>query len=279
MKWFRESLYPTYGQTFQVKKVLVHKRTPFQDVLLFESESHGKVLVLDGVVQLTERDEHIYHEMLVHVPMTAHPAPKEVLVIGGGDGGALRRILMYPGAKVTLVEIDEEVVALSKKHLRKIHGGAFSDKRVEIVYADGADFIEHTSKKFDIIFTDRGDPIGPIKTLFEKEFYNGCKRILNKNGILVALTGVPFLQENVLKEASVILQKIFKVHTCYLVPVPTYIGGPLAITWSSDTLNPQKSSPALIRKRLGTIKTEFYNPEVHMAAFALPNNILLTINK
>jgi spermidine synthase len=208
-RWISEKLYKTYRQSFNVKRLLVDKMTKYQHIKLFESESHGKVLLLDDVVQLTEKDEYIYHEMLVHIPMLTHPNPKKILIIGGGDGGAAYRALMHKNVHVTLVEIDNEIVSLSKKYLKSISHDTFADKRLIVIHDDGAHFVATTTEKFDIIFTDRGDPIGPIQSLFETEYYENCKRCLNKDGILVSLTGVPFMQESELAQSTEILKKIF----------------------------------------------------------------------
>lgn len=272
-QWVAEKLYESYHQAFEVKKILYDKLSKFQHIVLFESKSHGKVLMLDGVVQLTERDEYVYHEMLVHVPLLSHPKPKKVLIIGGGDGGALHRVLMHKVANVTLVDIDPKVIEVSQKYLSTVSGDSFADPRVSLRFEDGAEFIKNTTEKFDIILTDRGDPIGPVQSLFEKEYYENCKNHLNESGILVSLTGVPFMQSAELTESVKILKSIFKINECYLVPVPTYIGGPLALTWSSQSIAPLTIDIKNLTRKYKKITTRYYNPNIHLASFSLPNSV------
>lgn len=268
-----EKLYSSYRQSFEVKRVLYEEKTTFQKITAFESVTHGKVLMLDGVVQLTERDEYIYHEMLVHVPMLSHPKPLKVLIIGGGDGGALQRVLMHSVTNVTLVDIDKKVIAASKKYFPCVCKNSFTDPRVHVLHEDGAEYVKNCTEVFDLIITDRGDPMGPVQTLFEKVFYQNCNKCLKKDGILVSLTGVPFMQGSELQESMLILKSVFKINTCYLVPVPTYVGGTLAITWSSNSISPQEVNFKTLKTRYKKLVTNYYNPEIHLAAFALPNFI------
>ncbi len=272
-KWISETLYSGYRQAFEIKRMIVDARSKYQHIQLFESTSHGKVLMIDGVVQLTELDEFIYHEMLVHVPLLSHPKPKKVLIIGGGDGGAARRALMHKNVSVTLVDIDPEIIMLSKKYLNSVSAGVFGNQRLTVVNGDGADFVATTSERFDVILTDRGDPIGAMEILFEKKYYQNCKRCLDEGGILASLTGVPFMQKKELSDSLSILQKIFKINTCYLVPVPTYVGGTLAVTWSSDTVDPRTLDLKKLALKSKKLLTKYYTPEIHKAAFVLPQNL------
>lgn len=272
--WIDETLYKTYKQSFLAGKIFCDVQTQFQHVTVFESKAHGKVLMLDGIEQLTEKDEYIYHEMIAHVPLCAHPKPKKILIIGGGDGGVARRVLMHEGVKVTLVEIDPEIIKISKKYLQKVSAGAFANKNVNIIHEDGVRYVEKTTETFDVIITDRGDDVGPGHALFQKKFYNDCKRCLNKDGILVALSGVPFFQRRSLTNSIKQLQSVFRINTCFLIPAPTYIGGSMAITWSSNAIDPYKIPKQRIEKRYKELKTEYYNPNVHFASFALPNDII-----
>lgn len=276
-KWIDETLYKTYKQSFLIEKMLYDKDTKYQHISIFESKSHGKVLMLDGIEQLTEKDEYIYHEMVTHVPLCAHPNPNNVLIIGGGDGGAARRVFMHPKMHVTLVEIDKTVIEQSKKYLKKVSGNVFDEKNLTIVYDDGSHYISTTTDKFDVIITDRGDDIGPGHSLFQKKFYKNCMRCLNKDGILVTLAGVPFMQRSELAGSIKLLKSIFKINTCYLVPAPTYVGGSLAITWSSNTINPLKIAKRRLIQSYKKLKTKYFNPEIYFASFVLPNDILKVV--
>ena len=265
--WIHEKLYPGYRQSFKLKKMICEKQTKFQHVTLFESESHGKVLMLDHVVQLTERDEYIYHEMLVHVPMMSHPLPRRVLIVGGGDGGAAHRALMYKGVEITLVEIDQEITELAREHLAGVSNGAFDDTRLTIIYEDGAKYVAETHETFDVIITDRGDPIGPVTGLFFQNYYRDCKKCLNGDGIFVALNGVPFMQPAESAEANKILNQLFRYSTCFYIDVPTYVGGRTEIGWSSNSCPAiESSSPEYLRK-LSKLNARYYSPTIHHRSF------------
>lgn len=165
-EWVSETLHAGYQQRFEVSKVLYSEKTEFQDMVIFENPKFGRVLVLDGVIQTTEKDEFIYHEMMVHTPMLANGAAKRVLIIGGGDGGCLREALRHPGVgKVTMVEIDPTVVELSRKYLPGHSDGAFDDPRTDLVIADGLKYVAESDEKFDVIIVDSTDPIGPGEVL------------------------------------------------------------------------------------------------------------------
>lgn len=183
--WFKETLYTKYAQSFEIDKVLYEKKTEFQNLSIFENEAFGKVLTLDGVIQLTERDEFIYHEMLTHVPIFSHGNIKTVLVIGGGDGGIVREVLKHKTIeKVVLVDIDRYVIELSKQYLPKISDGAFDDPRLEVVIGDGSEYVKTQEKAFDLIICDSTDPIGPALVLFTTEFYQNCHDALKKVAFL-----------------------------------------------------------------------------------------------
>jgi spermidine synthase len=274
MLWEDETLYPYYKQSFSNDCTICNIQSEFQKIHIFKSKSHGKVLMLDGIVQLTEKDEFIYHEMLVHTALCTHKSPKRVLVIGGGDGGVIRRVLEHKTIEhVTLVEIDPQVISLSREFLPKVSAGAFADKRLKVLTEDGDKFVATTEDTFDVIITDRGDDIGPGQVLFAKRFYSNCYRILTKNGVLVAMTGVPALQASTLKKSFLILREIFAYNTCFTIPVPTYIGGLMAITWSSKSNHGLIVSKTKIQDRMKEVETNYYNTDVHQAAFMLPEFI------
>ena len=240
MRWFDELLYSDrsslgYIQRFRVDKVLKEVKTKRQHLLIFETPYFGRVLVIDGVVQTTEKDEFAYHEMLSHVPILAHGKVKRVLIVGGGDGGVLKQVLRHRGVtSVTVVEIDETVIELCEEYLPSISEGAFRNPRANLVIDDGFSYLAETTDSYDVIIVDSTDPFGPGETLFTEQFYNNCHSRLKMNGILVSQNGVPFTQEQEFVSSYNRLQNIFKDTTFYLTVVPTYVGGYMALGWASD---------------------------------------------
>ena len=202
--WINETLYPDWGQRFLVKRELARVQSAFQDIVVFDSSSHGRVMVLDGVIQITERDEFVYQEMLTHVPLLAHGAAANVLIIGAGDGGVLRRVLQHRTVRrAVMVEIDGEVIRLAKEFLPAIGGDAWADPRAEVIVGDGIDHVKRAPDAlFDAIIVDSTDPIGVGEVLFTDEFYANCARILTARGLVVNQCGVPFMQADELRETS-----------------------------------------------------------------------------
>ncbi len=274
--WVSENLVPPIKVEYQFSKELHQEQTPYQSMRVVESAFYGRMLLLDGIVQTTEKDEFVYHEMLTQVPLMAHPAPERVLIIGGGDGGMLRETLRHPGVrKAVLVEIDERVVEISKKFLPSISGGCFADPRVEALYCDGARYVKETSERFDVVLVDSSDPIGPATVLFQKEFYADIAQILTPDGVLVRQTGSTFLQPEEQANALEILREVFRHNALYVFPVPTYIGGFFSASFSSQTINPLAVTEEQISERFGPLRgqTNYYNPEAHVAAFKLPEYV------
>ncbi|MBI1976590.1 MAG: polyamine aminopropyltransferase [Candidatus Omnitrophica bacterium] len=271
-KWFSETLHPSVRQTLKIKEVLHSGKTPFQKIQIVDTEQFGNTLILDGVVQTTEKDEFIYHEMMTHVPLFSHANPKRVLVIGGGDGGIVREILKHPVDEVYLVEIDEQVMTFSKKYLPTICKGAFQDARTRVRVEDGAKFITNQTDPFDIVIIDSTDPMGPAKVLFSKKFYQSIKRILSPEGILARQTGSTMFQPNEWMENYRQLKEFFlEVHP-FVIAVPTYIGGFFSLTFASDKTNPSALDLEMLKARYGELrlKTRYYNPEIHQSCFRLP---------
>ncbi len=185
-KWFNETLYTGFRQSHEIKKVLFEGKSKYQKVTVFESARYGRILGLDGVVQCTEGDEFVYHEMLTHLPMLAHGKVRDVLIIGGGDGGILEEVLKHKSVRrATMVEIDDVVIDVSKKYLSSICGKAFQDKRTNLIVGDGAAWVRETEERYDLIIVDRPDPVGPATVLFSGEFYKNCKRVMKPGAILV----------------------------------------------------------------------------------------------
>lgn len=271
---FVETIYPDWQQAFSINKVLYQEQTDYQDLILFENETFGTVLALDGIIQITEKDEFIYQEMLAHVAMFSHQAPKSVMIIGGGDGGVLREVLRHQSvSKVVLVELDDQVVKFSKKHLPFVSQGAFEDDRVSIVFQDGCKYVKTTEDKFDVIIVDSPDPVGEGLNLFTPEFYKNCHDCLNPKGVFVNQSGVPFLQEDELLIVNDGLKKSFKAVKFYFVAVPTYVGGLMAMGFASD--GDLDDSLEAINQRYTSYASDlrYYTPAVHQAAFAAPKFI------
>lgn len=253
-------------------KEVHHEKTELQDLIIFDNAYFGRVMALDGVVQLTEADEPIYHEMMTHVPLLTHGNATSVLVIGGGDGGSLREVLKHPGVKrLVLVEIDPSVIELCKKYLPGLSKGAFEDPRVEVIIQDASEYVKEKGELFDVIICDSTDPIGPGQVLFTQEFYGGCKSRLKERGIFVNQNGVPFFQKEELEMTMENRSPHFKNVSFYVAPVPTYAGGFMAFGWASDT--DYHLSEEVLKKRFESlgISTFYYTPQIHRACFALPN--------
>jgi spermidine synthase len=275
--WFEEQLHPGLSQRLSMDRVLFREKTEHQDLVIFENRVFGRVLALDGVVQTTEGDEFIYHEMLSHVPILAHGAASRVLIIGGGDGGMAREALKHPGIdEVTMVEIDPSVVELCRAHLPSISAGAFDNPRFKLVIADGAKFVEETDARWDVIIIDSTDPLGPGEVLFSERFYRGCKRCLTPGGILVTQNGVPYVQGAEVTNSHQRMSPHFSDVWFYVAPVPTYQGGHMAFGWATDQAAHRAATASVVSERFrrAGFDTRYYTPEVHVASFALPANIL-----
>lgn len=264
--WMREVLHDGYGQSLEVGAVLYDSNTEHQRLKLFENKKFGRVLTLDDVVQTTQNDEFVYHEMLTHVPLFAHGDAKNVLIIGGGDGGIAREVLKHPVETVTMIEIDAGVVEFSKKYLPTISDGAFDDERLKVIIEDGARYMRENQNNYDVIIVDSTDPIGPGEVLFTDTFYGNAQRALGDKGILVTQNGVPFMQPNELSQTLRAFKALFKHYGCYLAHVPSYAGGAMALGFASQTDYRGK-------KKECHLDLKYYNSDVHASAFSLPNYI------
>lgn len=274
-KVYQETLHQNYGQFFTISRELYREETKHQELVIFENAVFGKVLALDGIIQTTTGDNHIYHEMLVHVPLLAHGEARDVLIVGGGDGGTLREAVKHPLDRATMVEIDSHVIELSKTHLPELSDGAFDDPKAEVVVGDGFAFVQETDRRFDVIIVDSSDPVGPSAVLFSEDFYRNCRRCLKPGGILITQNGVPYLQSDELTSGHHVLSSLFEDVAFYLATVPTYSGGPMAFGWASDSTAHRKYSLETLRERFEAraLQTGYYTPEIHKAAFALPPRI------
>ena len=273
MSDYQETLYTGYGQRFRMDKLLHEVRTEHQHLVIFENPRMGRVMALDGVIQTTEADEFIYHEMLTHVPILAH---------GGGDGGMLREVCKHDGVEhITMVEIDGTVVEMCKEFLPNHSKGSFDDQRLNLVIDDGMRFVATCADKFDVIISDSTDPIGPGEVLFSENFYQACRRCLNDGGILVTQNGTPFMQLSEVQTTAGRMHGLFADWHFYMAAVPTYIGGSMTFAWGSTNSDYRKLPLDTLRQRFAGsgIVTRYYNPEIHIGAFALPQYVLQAINK
>ena len=275
-RWYAEEPYLGSRLQLRIDNLLHEDDTGHQHLIVFENEAFGRVLALDGIVQTTERDEFIYHEMFVHVPVLAHGSVRRVLIIGGGDGGSLEEVLKHRSIEhVTMVELDPQVIELSRRFLPSIGGDAFDDPRTDLVIGDGLAYVAEGKARFDLIIVDSTDPIGPGKVLFTEGFYRDCKACLEPGGILVTQNSIPFLQPEVIGEPIAALKRQFADATCYLAAVPSYFGGVMAFGWASDDPGLRQVPVDELDRRFRNagIATDYYTPQVHQAAFALPPHI------
>ena len=282
MKKYSETLYDSYAQEFRVDKIYFENKTDHQHLVIFENARFGRVMALDGIIQTTEADEFIYHEMLTHVPLLAHGKVKDVLIIGGGDGGILREVCKHGTVEhITQVEIDDQVVNMCKEYLPNHSDGVYDDPRVKIVIDDGARFVNSTEDQFDVIISDSTDPIGPGEVLFTSDFYGDCKKCLKPGGVLVAQNGVAFMQLDEVTTTNKRLAPHFSDHSFYCAAVPTYIGGIMTFAWATnnDQLRQTPSNELEQRFKVSNIKTRYYNPAIHKASFALPQYIQNSIGE
>ncbi|PIS03063.1 MAG: polyamine aminopropyltransferase [Chlamydiae bacterium CG10_big_fil_rev_8_21_14_0_10_42_34] len=272
---YQETLYPDWKQTFLVEEMIYEEKSEFWDLAIFENSKFGRVFAIDGIIQTTEKDEFIYHEMMAHVPLLAHDNPKSVLIIGGGDGGLLREVLKHEQLQtIVQVEIDPTIIEISKKYLPTLSSGAFENPRAKIVIQDAAQYVKETPLKFDVIICDSNDPEGPAKVLFSSGFYKDCKNLLNPDGIFVNQNGVPFMQKDELQLTRKNRQPHFKHVAFYTAPIPTYVGGFMAFGWASD--KDYKLTEEMLKLRLKEMATKmkYYTPAIHLGSFALPQYML-----
>ena len=271
--WISETLYPAFQQRFEASRILFRSQTDLQDLAIFENPYFGRILVLDGAIQTTTRDEACYHEMLAHVPVFAHGNAKNVLIVGGGDGGALRDVLKHRSVeRATMVEIDGSVVEMCREYLPSLSDGAFDDPRAEVVIADGVRYVRETDRRFDVIIVDSTDPVGPAVPLFSDDFYRDCRAALTDDGIVVCQSGVSFVQPGEARETHRRLARLFDDAALYLTQVPTYAFGFMTLGWGARSGHARATDAATLRRRFAEagIETLYYTPDIHAASFSLP---------
>jgi spermidine synthase len=271
--WFRETcaLWPGQQMSLQVKEILHVEKSLFQDVLVFQSETYGNVLVLDGVIQATERDEFAYQEMIAHLPIHCHGKAKDVLVIGGGDGGVLREIVKHETiSSVTLVEIDECVVRVSKKYLPAMAAG-FQHPKVNVIIGDGFKYLAENKNSYDVIITDSSDPVGPAESLFSAEFYGLMKQALRDGGIICTQGECMWVHLDLIQTVLEKSRAIFPSVAYAWCSIPTYPSGTIGFILCSTEKNKDFTVPVTVfEKEKERAKCKYYNRDVHSSAFVLP---------
>jgi spermidine synthase len=267
--WLTENQTSGYSVRWKVKDIIFSKKTRYQELAILDLEEFGRTLVLDGAIQVTEKDEHIYNEMLCHVPLSTHPNPERVLIIGGGDGGVLRETLKYDKVKrVDMVEIDEEVIYASGTYLPSI-GCCFNDPRANIIIQDGIEFVNKTGDIYDVILVDSSDPVGPAVQLFEYDFYKSCYDILGEDGILTAQTQSPFFYQDVLRRCYNNMKKLFCNTNLYIACVPTYPSGLWSFTMGSKEYDPHFTE---VDDKIN-FNTKYFCADIYKTCFGLPRFI------
>jgi len=281
-RWIAETFYDDWQPSMRVDEVLHEVKTEHQHLVIFTNKTWGTVLILDGIFQLTTRDEFIYHEMMAHVPLMAMERPKKVLIIGGGDGGILREVLKHPSVKqATLVEIDQEVIDTSVKYFPGVGAKAFKDPRTNVVITDGLEYVAKCTDRFDVVIVDSSEPVGPSAVLHTKRFFANCQKLLNPGGVFITQNGVPFHHPEHLAKTTQHLAALHKHVRPYVCTQPCYFGGEFALNWASDDAGPLSVDQAALARRAKSrkIETRYWTPALHRGAFALPHFMQDVVDK
>lgn len=267
--WLKEGQIENAAMTYKIKETLVRKQTDFQDLAIVDTYAFGRMLILDGIVQTTIKDEFVYHEMITHIPLNTHPCPKNVLVVGGGDGGVIREILKHSSVeKAVLCEIDASVIDECKKYLPEISCG-LDDPRCEIFVGDGIKYVHEHKNEFDVIIVDSTDPFGAAEGLFGGSFYKELSECLTEDGIFIAQTETPFYLPEVVRKVFNDARAIFPVTKLFMAAIPTYPGGFWSFTIGSKKYDPEQAD--LTDKLDAPMK--YYTKKLHKACFTLPKFI------
>ncbi len=268
--WVEERYKDLFSIRLKVEEVLFSGKSEFQSVDVVRTKGHGKMLLNDGLVMVTEKDEFAYHDMICHVPMFVHPQPKKVLVIGGGDGGTAREVLRHPSVeKCTMVEIDGMVVDACREHIPQT-AKDLDHPKMELIIGDGVKFVKETNEKFDVIMVDSTDPIGPAQPLFGVEFYQDVYNCLNDDGIVVAQGQSPWWENDIQQSLLGVLKQVFPANFLYTFSNLTYPGCLWSFTFSSKKYHPVNDfNPE--RVKASGLAFDYYNAGVHKGAFAVPS--------
>lgn len=274
--WLTEAQIENAAMTYKIKETLHTEKTEFQDLAILDTYEFGRMLVLDGIVQTTVKDEFVYHEMMTHIPLFTNKNAKRVLVVGGGDGGVIREVLKHPNIeKVVLCEIDRRVVELCKEYLPEISCG-LEDPRAEVFIGDGIRYVIENKNKFDVIMVDSTDPFGAAEGLFNVNFYKSLYDCLTEDGIFVAQTETPFYLPEVVKKVYHDIENVFPITKMFMAAIPTYPGGYWSFTVGSKKYDPSKVDMDSIPEELDT---KYYHRELHKAAFVLPKYVQKLISE
>jgi len=267
--WIKEGQIENAAMTYKIKETLVRKQTEYQDLAIVDTYCFGRMLLLDGIVQTTIEDEYVYHEMITHIPLFTHPNPEKVLVVGGGDGGAIREVLKHPSVKkAVLCEIDRCVVEECTKYLPEI-SCALSNPKCEVFIGDGIKYVHEHKNEFDVIIVDSTDPFGAAEGLFGGSFYKELAECLTHDGIFVAQTETPFYLPEVVKKVFKDAQAVFPVTKLFMAAIPTYPGGYWSFTIGSKKYDPEEAN---LPMDIG-FNTKYYTKKIHRASFALPKYV------
>lgn len=265
--WYTEKQTPNVGITCKLSQTLHTEQTDFQQLAVIDTEQFGRMLVLDGMVMTTIKDEFVYHEMISHVALNTHPNPENVLVIGGGDGGAIREVVKHPKVKkATLVEIDGGVIAASKKYLPEIAVALEGNPKVEVLVDDGIAHVRDKVGSYDVILVDSTEPIGPAEGLFALDFYQSLFQALKEDGIMVAQTESPFFNADLIQRVYRDISRVFPIAKLYLAAIPTYPSGLWSFTVGSKRWDPENVDDTQIPQ----LDTKYYSAEIHKSVFKLP---------
>jgi spermidine synthase len=272
--WYTEQHTDNVRFSIKVEKQIYSEQTEFQRIDVLEAKEFGKFFTLDGLMMITEKDEFIYHDMIVHVPMATNPNIKKVLVIGAGDGGTIRELTRYSTIEeIDMVEIDERVVDVCKEYF-PITACKLDDKRVKMFFEDGLRFVRGKENEYDLIIVDSTDPFGPGEGLFTKEFYGNCYMALKEDGILVNQHESPYYEYHAkaMKDAHKKIVNYFPINKVYQAHIPTYPSGHWLFGFASKKYDPIKDFDAEAWNKL-SMETKYYNTDLHVGCFALPNYV------
>lgn len=267
--WLREMQIEGAAMTYKVKETLVRKSTKYQDLAIVDTDVFGRMLLLDGIVQLTLKDEFVYHEMITHIPLFTHPNPRKVLVVGGGDGGAIREILKHPTVeKAVLCEIDEDVIIECKKYLPEV-SCSLDDPKCEVYVGDGIAYVKEHKNEFDVIIVDSTDPFSIAEGLFGGNFYKDIHAALTEDGMFIAQTETPFYLPDTVRKVFNDAKAVFPMTKLFMAAIPSYPGGYWSFTIGSKKYDPSQADI----NNIPDIGTKYYTPELHKACFVLPKFI------
>ena len=277
-KWFNNQYSPHTVLKTRIKKQLYKGKSTYQKIDVYDSYDFGRMLVLDDIVNVTEKDEFIYHEMMAHIPLFTHPNPEKVLVIGGGDGGLVREIAKHPQVKqIDLVEIDPAVINTSKRYLPNVAQG-LKESRLNIFFEDGSRYVKNRTNVYDVIIIDAPDPLGAGKRLFKKTFYSNCFQALKEDGVLTTHSETPTFKKEVRLMQSIYrtFNQLFPLVGMFTACIPSYSIGMWCFVFCSKKYDPLKDFQATHYRKYN-IKTRYYNEAIHRAAFALPNFLISSL--